>query len=237
MDENTEFYFIEQITSPEDAVKDITHKSQNKSIFNAYLQEADKRTANGFKYSRGLVTEGLKPCETIIDERNFLGELGHPFIPAATDPLMVRMRLLSVDYKYASHRMSDLHWEGNMLIGKIETLNTPHGHIMANLVNDGVRVGFSLRGFGKKRIPEDPMERQKAFQEGIDVIPPFKIVTYDCVQNPAAKSAKMLPLTECDLSMDALCESVTYPSFNDVYDISLQRIQGQLLSNITPVRV
>lgn len=79
-----------------------------------------------------------------------------------------------------SHKITKLWWDGNVLMGEGEVLNTPAGKVLKALINDGVRIGISSRGVGNGRVNED----------GILVIgESYKLVTFDAVADPSTHQA------------------------------------------------
>ena len=75
-----------------------------------------------------------------------------------------------------------VYFDGNNLMGDVETTLTDRGFTMAGLLLDGVPVGFSLRAVGDHKTIN-----------GIDeVCDPFFIITWDCVSNPSHASARVI---------------------------------------------
>jgi hypothetical protein len=70
-----------------------------------------------------------------VDTGRALGELSHPEGP-------------QINLDRVSHRIVDLHKEGNYWMGKARILDTPMGRIASSLLNDGVKLGVSSRGMG-----------------------------------------------------------------------------------------
>jgi hypothetical protein len=85
-----------------------------------------------------------------------------------------------IHFANASHVITKLWWEGNVLMGEGEILNTPAGKVLKALINDGVRVGISSRGVGSGRTNEN----------GILVIgESYKLITFDAVADPSTYEA------------------------------------------------
>lgn len=86
-----------------------------------------------------------------------------------------------IHFEKASHIITDLWWEGNVLMGEGEILPTPHGKILESLIKSGVRVGISSRGVGNGQVrPKD----------GVLVIgESYKLITFDAVADPSTFSA------------------------------------------------
>lgn len=80
----------------------------------------------------------------------------------------------------ASHVVTKLWWEGNILMGEAEILHTPSGLVLKALMDDGVKFGISSRGVGNGKVNED----------GILVIgETYKLITFDVVADPSTHSA------------------------------------------------
>jgi hypothetical protein len=57
--------------------------------------------------------------------------------------------------KNVSHNITELKWNGDKIIGKIEILPTPSGNILKALIESGIKVGVSSRGMGSlKQVGE-----------------------------------------------------------------------------------
>jgi hypothetical protein len=118
-------------------------------------------------YSYGVLNENVKKLQECIKARGLVGELDHP-----EDSI--------IHFEKASHIITKLWWEGNVLMGEGEILNTPHGKILKALINDGVRVGVSSRGVGNGKVNEN----------GILVIDEsYKLITFDVVADPSTFAA------------------------------------------------
>jgi hypothetical protein len=94
------------------------------------------------------------------------GELNHPEGPA-------------INLDKVSHRITELNWEGNNVVGKALVLDTPMGKIVKGLVEGGCKLGVSSRGMGTVEQKEG-----KTY-----VKDDFVLSTVDIVQDPSAPSA------------------------------------------------
>jgi hypothetical protein len=86
----------------------------------------------------------------------------------------------TINLDKVSHRITDLHFEGNDVIGKASILNTPMGKIVQGLLEGGVQLGVSSRGMGSLEKGSDGVMRV-----GND----FMLSTVDIVQDPSAHDA------------------------------------------------
>src|SRR5208282_1422378 len=95
-----------------------------------------------------------------------LGELNHP-------------ESVSVDPRQASHLITDLWIEGNNIMGKAKILDTPNGKIVKALMDEGVTLGVSSRGFGSLKEVNGVQQVQDDYH----------LATVDIVQDPSAPGA------------------------------------------------
>ena len=140
------------------------NESSDKGLtkFRGKFQEADAVNKNKRMYTYDVLNENVKKLGECIKARGLVGELDHP-----EDSI--------IHFEKASHIITKLWWEGNVLMGEGEILNTPHGKILRALINDGVRVGVSSRGVGNGKTNEN----------GILVIDEsYKLITFDVVADP-----------------------------------------------------
>ena len=131
--------------------------------FRGKFQEAEAVNKNKRMYPYDVLDENIERLQEAMADRRLIGELDHP-----TDSIL--------HFANASHIVTKLWWEGNILMGEGEILNTPHGQILKALIEDGVKVGISSRGVGNGKVNED----------GILVIgESYKLITFDAVADPA----------------------------------------------------
>ena len=104
----------------------------------------------------------------LVKERRALGELDHP------DDSVINL-------KNASHLVTDMWWDGEALMGKVEVLDTPSGNILKQLAKSGVTLGISSRGLGSVRE-----ERGTTMVED-----DFQLICFDFVSEPSTPGAFM----------------------------------------------
>lgn len=135
--------------------------------FRGKFQEAEAVNKNKRMYPYEVLEENIDRLMDIVKKRGLVGELDHP-----TDSI--------IHFREASHVITKLWWDGNILMGEGEILNTPHGKVLKALVNDGVRVGISSRGVGNGKVSEN----------GVLVIEKgYKLITFDAVADPSTFDA------------------------------------------------
>lgn len=138
------------------------------------LQRADVKNQNGRIYPKEiLVNESKKYFDTLVTEQRAWGELDHP-------------ESAIINLKNVSHRIVDMYWKGNDLIGKIEIVNTPSGNILKELFKSGGKVGVSSRGLGSV----------KEVNESLIVQDDFELIAWDFVSNPSTHGAFVFPTNE-----------------------------------------
>lgn len=148
-----------------DLNESVTDKGLTK--FRGKFQEAEAINKNKRMYPYDVLDENVKKLQECVKNRGLIGELDHP-----TDSI--------IHFEKASHVITKLWWDGNVLMGEGEILNTPHGKILKSLLNDGVRIGISSRGVGNGKVDEN----------GILVIgESYKLITFDAVADPSTHAA------------------------------------------------
>lgn len=152
------------------------------TVFKTILQEAGAVNKNKRIYNKSALDTALKEQMNTIREGNFYGEMDHP-----TDSNPARFS--TVKLSNACFRVLKTDWEGNNIVGVCETLaNTPGKDMQALIVENGIKLGFSLRAMGKTNL--NPVT-------GItEVVSPMKMFCYDCVSNPSHANAKMTQVFE-----------------------------------------
>jgi hypothetical protein len=78
-----------------------------------------------------------------------------------------------------SHKITELRWDGNNVMGKAEILETPMGKIVRGLMDGEVQLGVSTRGMGSLK--------QKGGKTMVS--DDFMLSTVDIVQDPSAPEA------------------------------------------------
>lgn len=134
------------------------------------LQKADTVNQNGRIYPRAILEREVRNYQKFIEENRALGELDHP------DSSVVSL-------KNASHIVREAFFEGNVVKGVVDILNTPSGEILKGLIDEKVKLGISSRGVGSVKKKGDFNEVQDDFQ----------LICWDFVSEPSTPGAFMLP--------------------------------------------
>ena len=148
----------------------VENKNGKKSMYieGVFLQ-GNIKNRNGRMYPmETLRREVGRYNENHVTPGRALGELGHPEGP-------------TVNLDRVSHKIVSLKESGSNFIGKAKILNTPMGKIASSLIDEGVKLGVSSRGFGSL----------KPTREGINVVgDDFMLATAaDIVADPSAPDA------------------------------------------------
>ena len=150
--------------------------NEGRLIVRGVLQRAEVKNQNGRIYPRKiLVREAKKYIKSFIKEQRALGELDHP------DTSVVNLQ-------NASHNVTEMHWEGDNLIGTVEVLGTPSGNILTELFKAGIKLGISSRGLGSVESIDD--------NGAEEVQDDFELIAFDFVSNPSTHGAFMHPMNE-----------------------------------------
>ncbi|AUR85743.1 prohead core protein serine protease [Vibrio phage 1.081.O._10N.286.52.C2] len=129
---------------------------------------------NGRRYPKKVMENAVsKYMQEQVNTNQALGELNHP-------------QRSNVDPAEAAIRITELHWDGDNVLGKAIVLNTPKGQIVRALIEGGWVPGVSSRGLGSvKQV------------DGINEVQDFRLtVGVDVVWGPSAPSAYVKPVTE-----------------------------------------
>jgi len=143
-------------------------KDGEKSFFiEGVFMQAEKKNKNGRVYEKKTLGKAVdKYITEQVKTGRAVGELNHPEGP-------------TVNLDKVSHKINDLHWQGNDVVGKASILKTPMGKIVEGLLEGGVKLGVSSRGMGSL------VSKKGAQYVGDD----FMLSTIDIVQDPSAPSA------------------------------------------------
>ena len=133
------------------------------------LQEAEQENGNHRKYPfKVLKREVNKYIDGPVKTRTALGELDHPEASV-------------VNLSNTSHIITEVWWDGNNVMGKLQLLPTPAGNIAKALVLAGIPLGISSRGMGSV----------KQLGETVEVQDDFELLCWDLVSVPSTPNAYM----------------------------------------------
>jgi hypothetical protein len=143
-------------------------KDGSKDVYiEGVFMQAEKQNRNNRIYPKDVLAEATKKyVSEQVRTGRAVGELNHPEGP-------------QINLDKVSHRITDLKWEGNDVVGRALILDTPMGKIVKGLVEGGCKLGVSSRGMGTVEQKEG-----KTY-----VKDDFVLATVDIVQDPSAPSA------------------------------------------------
>jgi len=144
--------------------------------FYAVLQKYDTPNRNGRVYPKNILMREADNYRKMIDKGISLSELNHP-------------ESSLIDLDRASHIITDIWWDGPVLLGKLRLLTSPgfhergicstKGDIAANYLRQGVTLGISSRGVGSL----------KKVGERNEVQDDFELICFDLVSSPSTPGA------------------------------------------------
>jgi len=169
-------YLPFQITP--DQINESIKENNGKLIVRGVLQRAEAKNQNGRIYPREtLMREAKKYLNEFVNEKRAMGELDHPESSV-------------VNLQNVSHNITEMHFEGDNLLGTVEVIGTPSGNILKELFKAGIKLGISSRGMGSvETVNEDG-------DQVVKVQPDFELIAFDFVSNPSTHGAFMYPMNE-----------------------------------------
>jgi hypothetical protein len=150
-----------------------TTSNRGLPLVEGILATAEVKNGNGRFYSRKLWEREIDKYMTSIAENRALGELDHP-------------ETTVINLKNVSHNITELWWDGNHIMGKIEILPTPSGNILKALIDSKITVGVSSRGTGSVKQGAAVLEVQDDFE----------LLCWDFVSTPSNPGSYMNVLKE-----------------------------------------
>ena len=164
----------------QETINEAIKEENGKLVVRGVLQRAEAKNQNGRVYPKDiLMRESKKYDENFIKQKRALGELDHP------DSSVVNLQNVS-------HNITEMHFEGDNLIGTCEILTTPSGNILRELIKNGIKLGISSRGLGSVETVNEGPNDNPVQKVGND----FELIAFDFVSNPSTHGAFMYPMNE-----------------------------------------
>jgi len=145
-------------------------------VFYATLQKYGVPNRNGRVYPEKILKREAEKYKEMINRGMAISELNHP-------------ESSLIDLDRVSHSITEVWWEGNVLMGKIKLLTTPgfhergivssKGDVAANMMRQGVTMGVSSRGVGSLVKSGEQNEVQDDFE----------LICFDLVSSPSTPGA------------------------------------------------
>ena len=149
---------------------------KNPFEFYAVLQKYDTPNRNGRFYPERILKREAENYKKAIAKGLSTSELNHP-------------ESSLIDLDRVSHDITDIWWDGNILMGKLRLLTSPgfhergiiscKGDMAANYLRQGVTLGISSRGVGSL----------KKVGERNEVQDDFELICFDLVSSPSTPGA------------------------------------------------
>ena len=144
--------------------------------FYAVLQKYNTPNRNGRVYPEKILKREADNYKKMIEKGTALSELNHP-------------ESSLIDLDRVSHIITEVWWDGPVLLGKLKLLTSPgfhergivstKGDLAANYLRQGVTLGISSRGVGSlKKVGE-----QNEVQDD------FELICFDLVSSPSTPGA------------------------------------------------
>ena len=136
--------------NPMSLTEGVTSKRGN-PVVEGILATAEIKNGNGRYYSKDLWEREIDKYRVLVDENRAMGELDHPESSV-------------INLQNVSHNISDMWWDGDNVMGKVEILPTPNGNILKALIESNITVGVSSRGMGSLQETDGVLEVQDDFE-------------------------------------------------------------------------
>jgi len=190
-------------------INEAMKENNGKLIVKGVLQRAEAKNQNGRVYPREiLVRESKKYDENFVKQKRALGELDHP------DSSVVNLQNVS-------HNVTEMHFEGDNLVGTCEILTTPSGNILRELFKNGIKLGISSRGLGSVEMVQEA-NGDTVSKVGDD----FELIAFDFVSNPSTHGAFLYP-EKMNESVDNSQQGRTCGEYCRAEDIINHIIRGE----------
>lgn len=172
---------LEDTASYFDVKPDYADKSAQENDGAIYLtgilQRSNQPNQNRRIYPKKILEREVNKLLPLIKDGQVVGELDHS-------------EKSVVEFKNVAHRLVDVWWNGDDLIGKTQVIRDhPSGQKVLALIKEGVKIGISSRGLGSTesaRLYED----YSHFGDDVEVVgEDFTLICFDYVVNPSTHGA------------------------------------------------
>lgn len=144
-------------------------REDNAMFLTGVMQRCNHLNGNGRMYSEQILRREVDNYSKLVRERRALGELDHP------DSGVINLA-------NASHLVTEIWWDGDAVMGKVQILNTPAGMILRSLCRDNIKLGISSRGMGSVHEANGATIVEDDFQ----------LICFDFVSEPSTTGAFMM---------------------------------------------
>lgn len=182
-------------------IENKTMDYKNPFEFYAVLQKCDTQNRNGRWYPEKILKRESDKYKKFIEKGLSTSELNHP-------------ESSLIDLDRISHIITEIWWEGNILMGKLRLMTSPAFHAMggifckgdqaANLIRHGATLGISSRGVGTLKKNGEKNEVQDDFE----------LICFDLVHSPSTPGAYLFNKKEDRQLYDEKLEEEKKPEFD-----------------------
>lgn len=164
---------LRELTDEIKVTEDIVELAEGAKRKDMYIEgvtlQSEVKNKNGRVYPKSILGEAInKHVTEFMKYGRAVGELNHPDTKSS-----------EINPDRISHRFTEVREDNNNFVTKALVLNTTHGTQVRNLIEGGVKLGISSRGFG------DVKE-----SGGARVVQSLYLVSLgDIVTNPSAPNA------------------------------------------------
>ena len=178
--------------------------------FYAVLQKYNTPNRNGRVYPERILKREAENYKKAIAKGVALSELNHP-------------ESSLIDLDRVSHAITEIWWDGHILMGKLKLLTSPgfhergvvstKGNQAANLLRQGVTLGISSRGVGSlKKVGE-----QNEVQDD------FELICFDLVSSPSTPGAYLFTNPEDRNNFEENLEEEKRERSTEIHSAGLNR--------------
>jgi hypothetical protein len=170
--------------------------SNGNPLVEGILATAEVKNGNGRYYKKDLWEREIDKYMASVKENRACGELDHP-------------ESSIINLKNVCHNITDIWWDGDNVMGKLEILPTPSGNILKALIDSGITVGVSSRGMGSLKEVDGILEVQDDFD----------LLCWDFVSTPSNPDSWMKPLSGNTMNV-GLNESLNYSQNKSYFKVN-----------------
>jgi hypothetical protein len=162
-----------EITADIKITEDVVELDEGKKRRDMYIEgvtlQSEIKNKNGRVYPKPILGEAInKHVNEMMKYGRAVGELNHPETKSS-----------EINPDRISHRFTEVREDSNNFVTKALVLNTNHGQQVKNLIEGGVQLGISSRGFGDVKESGSAKVVQSLFLVSLG----------DIVTNPSAPHA------------------------------------------------
>lgn len=157
----------EYVSNNLNVVSEANKNGEKNYVIEGVFMQANQKNRNGRVYEKRILESAVgKYVDEQVSQGRAVGELNHPEGP-------------TVNLDKVSHKITELKFQGNDIVGKASILNTPMGEVVKGLLDGEVQFGVSTRGMGSLSQRNDTMV----------VNSDYILNAVDIVQDPSAPGA------------------------------------------------